>query len=120
MAAKIGLRRLAVSAGDHEILKSISLDVEANTIVSVIGPAHTGKSTLIRVINRLVETQPEFRRTGEVLLDGREVRSIDIDSVRRRVGHIFATPVPLPGTIYDNIAYGPRLTHRHGRHQLDS
>jgi phosphate transport system ATP-binding protein len=120
MAPKISLRRLAVTAGDHEVLKSISLDIEANTIVSVIGPAHSGKSTLLRVVNRLVETQPEFRRTGEVLLDGKEVRGLDIDAVRRRIGHIFATPVPLPGTIYDNIAYGPRLKRRHGRRELDA
>jgi phosphate transport system ATP-binding protein len=120
MAAKISLRRLAVMAGNHDVLKSITLDIEANTIVSIIGPAHSGKSTLLRVINRLVETQPEFRRTGEVLLDGKEVRGLDIDYVRRRIGHIFATPVPLPGTIYDNVAYGPRLKHHYRRPELDA
>jgi phosphate transport system ATP-binding protein len=87
----------------------VNLDIEANTIVSVIGPSHSGKTTLLRVINRLVETQREFLRSGDVLLDREEVRRLDIDVLRRRVGLIFATPVPLPATIFDNIAYGPRL-----------
>jgi len=96
----------------------VNLDVEANTIVSVIGPAHSGKTTLLRVINRLIETQPEFLRSGDVLLDDAEVRKLDIDVLRRRVGLIFATPVPLPGTIFDNIAYGQRLKARLRKPQL--
>ena len=112
MAAKISVRNLAVAVNKRLILRGVDLDVEANTIVSVIGPAHSGKTTLLRVINRLIETQREFLRSGDVLLDGKEVRRIDIDALRRRVGLIFATPVPLPATIFDNIAYGPRLKTR--------
>jgi len=104
--------------GKRLILRGVNLDIAANTIVSVIGPAHSGKTSLLRVINRLIETQHEFTRSGDVLLDGEEVRRVDIDVLRRRVGLIFATPVPLPGTIFDNIAYGPRLQHHHRRHQL--
>ncbi len=115
---KISVRDLAVAVNKRLILKGVDLDIEANTIVSVIGPAHSGKTTLLRVINRLIETQREFMRSGDVLLDGAEVRRLDIDVLRRRVGLIFATPVPLPGTIFDNIAYGPRLQHRHRRRQL--
>jgi phosphate transport system ATP-binding protein len=100
------------------ILRGVDMQVAANTIVSVIGPAHSGKTTLLRVINRLIETQREFLRSGEVLLDGKEVRRLDIDVLRRRVGLIFATPIPLPGTIFDNIAYGPRLKTRLRRPQL--
>jgi phosphate transport system ATP-binding protein len=118
MAAKISVRNLAVAVNKRLILRGVNLDIEANTIVSVIGPAHSGKTTLLRVINRLLETQREFLRSGEVLLDGTEVRRLDIDVLRRRVGLIFATPVPLPGTIFDNIAYGPRLQRHHSRHQL--
>jgi phosphate transport system ATP-binding protein len=100
------------------ILRGVNLSIEANTIVSVIGPAHSGKTTLLRVINRLLETQRECLRSGDVLLDGEEVRRLDIDVLRRRVGLIFATPVPLPGTIFDNVAYGPRLQRHHPRQQL--
>jgi len=120
MPAKLVIRNLSVSAGTHAIIKDVSFAVEANTIVSVIGPAHSGKTTLLRVINRLVENQPEFRRSGEVLLDGKEVRSLDIDFLRRRIGLIFATPIPLPGTVFDNIAYGPRLKHRLRRRELEA
>ena len=119
MAAKIALRNLAVAVAGRQILRDVSLDIEANTIVSVIGPAHSGKTTLLRVINRLIETQPEFVRSGDVLLDDTEVRKLDTDVLRRRVGLIFATPVPLPGTIFDNIAHGPRLQRHHRRRQLE-
>ena len=100
------------------ILTGVDLNIAANTIVSVIGPARSGKTTLLRVINRLIETQREFLRSGDVLLDGEEVRRLDIDVLRRRVGLIFATPVPLPGTIFDNVAYGPRLKARLRKPQL--
>jgi phosphate transport system ATP-binding protein len=115
---KISVRELAVAVNKRLILKGVDLDIEANTIVSVIGPAHSGKTTLLRVINRLIETQHEFLRSGDVLLDGKEVRRLDIDGLRRRVGLIFATPVPLPGTIFDNIAYGPRLKARSRKSRL--
>jgi phosphate transport system ATP-binding protein len=118
MAAKIAVNNLAVAVNKRLILHGVDLEVEANTIVSVIGPAHSGKTTLLRVINRLIETQHEFLRSGDVLLDGEEVRRLDIDILRRRVGLIFATPVPLPGTIFDNIAYGPRLKVRLRRAKL--
>ena len=117
-SSKISIRNLAVAVNKRLILKGVNLDVEANTIVSVIGPAHSGKTTLLRVINRLIETQPELLRSGDVLLDDAEVRKLDIDVLRRRVGLIFATPVPLPGTIFDNIAYGQRLKARLRKPQL--
>jgi phosphate transport system ATP-binding protein len=118
VAAKISVRELAVAVNKRLILSGVHLDIEANSIVSVIGPAHSGKTTLLRVINRLVETQREFLRSGDVLLDRTEVRRLDIDVLRRRVGLIFATPIPLPGTIFDNVAYGPRLKTRPHKSQL--
>ena len=118
MAAKVSIHNLAVTVNKRLILRGVDLDIEANTIVSVIGPAHSGKTTLLRVINRMIETQREFLRSGDVLLDGKEVRRFDVDALRRRVGLIFATPVPLPGTIFDNIAYGPRLKARLHKREL--
>ncbi len=118
MAAKVSIRNLAVAVNKRLILTGVNLDIEANSIVSVIGPAHSGKTTLLRVVNRLIETQRELLRSGDVLLDGTEVRKLDIDVLRRRVGLIFASPVPLPGTIFDNVAYGPRLKARLHRSQL--
>ena len=118
MPDKLVLRNLSVSVDGRDVLKAINLAVRANEIVSVIGPAHSGKTTLLRVINRLIENDEGFRRAGDVLLDGVEVRSLDRDVLRRRVGLIFATPVPIPGTIFDNIAYGPRLKTRLTRSRL--
>ena len=115
MSDKLLLRNVSVSAGANAVIKDVSFGIPANSIVSVIGPAHSGKTTLLRAINRLIEIQPELKRTGDILFDGKEVRSLDIDYLRRRVGLIFASPVPIPATIFDNIAYGPRLKHRLSR-----
>jgi phosphate transport system ATP-binding protein len=119
MPDKITVRDLNVSADDHQILRGINLDVRANEILSIIGPAHSGKTTLLRMINRLDEGYAKFRRTGEITLDGKEIDQWDRVVLRRKVGLIFATPIPLPGTIFDNIAYGPRLkgTRRHAKLQ---
>ncbi len=118
MSDKLVLRSLSVAVDGRDILKAINLSVRANEIVSAIGPAHSGKTTLLRVINRLIENDVGFTRSGDVLLDGTEVRRLDRDALRQRVGLIFATPVPLPGTVFDNIAYGPRLKARLRRAQL--
>jgi phosphate transport system ATP-binding protein len=106
---KIVIRNLCVNFKDLEILKGINLTISANTIVGIIGPAHSGKTTLLRTLNRLDAEKADFRRTGDVLFDGREVRQYELAQLRRRIGLIFATPLPLPGSIFANITYGPRL-----------
>ncbi len=109
MKPKITLEHLTVTVDGKPILTDINLTIFEHEIFSIIGPAHSGKTTLLRTINRLIETQPGFTRTGKLLLDGKDVWDWDINTLRRRIGFIFATPIPLPGTIFDNIAYGPRL-----------
>ncbi|MGC9111122.1 MAG: phosphate ABC transporter ATP-binding protein [candidate division WOR-3 bacterium] len=109
MNEKIVARNLNVMVDEKPVLRDINLTVMANEILAIIGPAHSGKTTFLRCLNRLIENQPGFSRTGELLLDNRDVRYWDVDELRRRVGMIFATPVPLPGTIFDNVAYGPKL-----------
>jgi phosphate transport system ATP-binding protein len=116
--AKISVRDLHVLYGDYEVLKGVSFAVQEHEILSLIGPAHSGKTTLLRTLNRLTDRERDFRRVGEVLIDGREIRTWDLARLRRTVGMIFATPVPLPGTIFDNIAYGPRLQGVAGRKKL--
>ncbi len=115
---KLVLENLSVSFEGRAILKAINLSMRSNEVVSVIGPAHSGKTTLLRTINRMIEHDAGFSRSGGVLLDGTEVRELDCDTLRQRVGLIFATPVPLPGTVFDNVAYGPRLKSRLRRAQL--
>jgi len=120
MPEKLFFRNLHVTAGSGVVLRDITLPVAAGEILAIIGPAHSGKTTLLRVANRMIEDRRDLCRTGDVLLDGVEVRTLDADELRRRVGLIFATPVPLPGTIFDNVAYGPRLHGTRHKAQLNS
>lgn len=115
---KLGIRQLSLYYDSFQALKEIDLDVETNEILAVIGPANSGKSSLLRALNRLYEID-YARITGEVLLDGENVFDIPINDLRRRIGIIFATPVVLPGSIYKNIAYGPRLHRRLKKQRMD-
>ncbi len=92
MVPKIIFQNVTVKIDGKPVLKDINFTVFTNEFFSVIGPAHSGKTTLLRTINRLIENQPGFIRTGSILWDGRDVRDWDIDNLRRRVGLIFATP----------------------------
>lgn len=115
---KIVIRELNLFYDGLQALKNINLDVEQNEILGIIGPANAGKSSLLRTINRLFEID-YARITGKILLDGEDIFSIPINNLRRRIGLIFATPVVLPGTIYKNISYGPKLHGRFKKKDLD-
>jgi len=94
------------------------MSVKENEILGVIGPSNSGKSSLLRALNRLYEID-RARISGLILLDGVDIMKISVNSLRQRVGLIFATPVVLPGTIYKNLSYGPRLHKRYTRQQMD-
>jgi phosphate transport system ATP-binding protein len=91
------------------------LDIAPNEILSVIGPSNSGKTTFIRTLNRMNDLQPNFRMSGSVTFDGTEIRKIGVETLRRKVGMVFALPLPLPLSIFDNVAYGPRMHGLHGR-----
>ncbi len=93
------------------ILAGVSLGVQANKITAIIGPSGCGKSTLLRSLNRMNDLTPNARVDGEIILDGENINAsgADIVDVRRRVGMVFQRPNPFPKSIYDNVAYGPRL-----------
>jgi phosphate transport system ATP-binding protein len=119
--AKIEVRDLAVSYGRATALKGVSLDIRAGEILSIIGPANSGKTSFLRSLNRLNDLLPRVQTSGRILLDGRDVRSeLAAEDLRRRVGMIFALPVALPLSIYENVVYGPRLGGRRGRSELDA
>jgi phosphate transport system ATP-binding protein len=107
--------------GNEEVLRGINLPVLRNEILAVFGPAGGGKTTLLRSMNRLVDNTRGAHHRGRILLDGKDVFAPDVDVVnlRRRVGMIFALPVPLPMNVYDNIAYGPRMSGVRDRKSLD-
>ncbi|MCX5803010.1 MAG: phosphate ABC transporter ATP-binding protein [Proteobacteria bacterium] len=111
MDIKIKVENLRVSYGTSEILKGISIDVHKNMITGFMGPAGSGKSTLISTINRMIDFEEGIKIEGGVYLDGDNILDREIDQVnlRRRVGTVFAVPIALPRSVYENIAYGPRL-----------
>jgi len=120
MNIKIRIEELRLSFGKAEILKGINIDVYKNKITGFMGPAGSGKSTLISLINRMIDFEENAEITGRVSIDGEDILGDKIDEVqlRRRVGTVFAVPIPLPRSIYDNIAYGPRLKNRNERKEL--
>lgn len=109
--SKIETRDLRFYYGDFEALHGITMRIEERRITAFIGPSGCGKSTFLRCFNRMNETIPGTRITGRVLLDNRDIYAPDVDVVtlRRRVGMVFQRPNPFPQSIYDNVAFGPRV-----------
>jgi phosphate transport system ATP-binding protein len=106
---KIEISNLKVSYGQKEALKGISLDVYENEILSIIGPAQSGKTTLLKVINRTIEFLPVARVEGMVKIDGKDImEEKNVYRLRRKIGMVFPLPVGLPLSIYDNVAFAPR------------
>jgi len=110
-AVKMAVRSLNVYYKAHRAVADVSMDVANNRITAIIGPSGCGKSTVLRSFNRMTDLVAGARATGQVLLDGQNVLSpsIDVVEVRRRVGMVFQRPNPFPKSIFENVAYGPRL-----------
>lgn len=110
VTSKIVTENLNIWFGHHQVLTDVSITVEANEILSIIGPANSGKSTFLQTLNRLIDLTPQAQISGKVLIDNEDIFAdeIDVEKLRRKVGMIFALPVPLPMSIFDNVAYGPR------------
>jgi phosphate transport system ATP-binding protein len=109
--AKISIRGLDAYYGEFQALAGVDLDIPANSLFTVMGPTGSGKTTLMRTINRLNDIVKGFRATGQVTVDGQDVYepTVDVPSLRRKVGMVFAVTTPLPLTTFDNVAYGPRV-----------
>jgi phosphate transport system ATP-binding protein len=105
------IRELAVSYGANLAIRGVTLDVYRNAITAFIGPSGCGKSTLIRCFDRMNDLVPTARIEGEVLYRGKDLYADDVDpvEVRRRIGMVFQKPNPFPKSIYDNVAFGPRV-----------
>jgi phosphate transport system ATP-binding protein len=121
-ASKIDIQALTVSYGERRVLRDLALCVADGSIQSVIGPAGSGKTSLLRTINLLSVEVDGASVTGRVLLDGKDVLAANVDraALRRRVGLVLATPQPLPGSIYHNLTYGPRLAGQRQRAEFDA
>jgi len=121
MDAKVETRRLAFYYGEHQVLKNIGMKIAGNQVTAFIGPSGCGKSTFLRVLNRMNDVIPGARLEGEVLLDGRNIYApgVDVVEVRKKVGMVFQQPNPFPKTIYDNVAFGPRVLGLNHKASLD-
>ena len=106
---KIAVKKLSIWFGKVLALKGLSLEIYKNEILGVIGPANSGKTSFLRQLNRLNDLEASFKMQGEILLDGKNIQQIKQEILRKRVGMIFALPQVLPVSIYDNVAYGPRM-----------
>lgn len=106
---KFEIRDLNVWFAAVQALRNVSLHIDTNEILSVIGPSNSGKTSFLRMLNRLNEEHPQFRMNGSVQMDGKEVTAIDRELLRKKIGMVFALPLPLPLSIFDNVAYGPRM-----------
>ncbi|HVP91970.1 MAG TPA: phosphate ABC transporter ATP-binding protein [Terriglobales bacterium] len=117
----ISVRRLSVFYGPNAALKDVSIDIPAKKITAIIGPSGCGKSTLLRSMNRLLDTVEGVRVEGEVLVDGEDIYGprVEVTRVRKKMGLLSQKPQVLPMSIFDNVAYGPRIHGLRERAELD-
>ena len=118
----IQIQELSIAYRDHRVVRDVSVDIPARQITAIIGPSGCGKTTLLRSISRLVELTEGVRVWGRVLFEGQDVYapSADVTEIRKRIGLLAQRPFPLPMSIYDNVAYGPRLYGTRKRQPLDA
>jgi phosphate transport system ATP-binding protein len=111
--AEVHVRTEAFSVfyGRNEAVKKVTIDIGAHMVTAIIGPSGCGKSTLLRAINRMNDLIPHCTTAGKMIFDGEDIYQprIDVVALRRRIGMVFQKPNPFPKTIFDNVAYGPRL-----------
>ena len=121
MENKIQVSKLKLYYTEHLALNKVSIDVAKNSVLALIGPSGCGKSTFLKTLNRMNDLIEGVRIEGEVLLDGENIFHPDVDVVhlRKRVGMVFQRPNPFPMSIYDNIAYGPRIHGLRNKAKLD-
>jgi phosphate transport system ATP-binding protein len=120
-AIKMGVRDLQLFYADFQALKGISVPIKEHQITALIGPSGCGKSTFLRCLNRMNDTIPSVRVQGEVTLDGQDIYAPDFDVVnlRQRVGMVFQRPNPFPQSVFDNVAFGPRVLGMQRDRSLD-
>jgi phosphate transport system ATP-binding protein len=118
--SKLATESFSFHYPSEQALKNINLEIRPNEIFAIFGPARSGKTTLLKSFNRLTDLSPGIHHTGTILLDGMDIYAPDVQltQLRRRVGMVFDLPTPLPMSVFDNIAYGPKLRGLTQRGQL--
>ncbi len=118
---KLSVKDLAFCYGEKRVLDGLTLDIHAERVTAIIGPSGCGKSTFLKCFNRIHEVSSAVKVTGDMLIDGVDIYrgGIDVVDLRRRVGMVFQKPNPFPKSIYENVAFGPRLFGVNDRASLD-
>jgi phosphate transport system ATP-binding protein len=118
---KIQVNDLSLYYGEKKALKEISMHIPANKVTALIGPSGCGKSTFLRCINRMNDLIPSVKITGELLVEGIDIydKNVDVVNIRKKIGMVFQKSNPFPKSIYENIAYGPRINGIKDKTQLD-
>lgn len=120
MIKKIQIKGLSVNYGQQDVISNLDLDIYQNEVLAIIGPANSGKSSLLRCLNRMVEFNPQANLKGEILLDGENIfQDEDSTFLRRRIGMVSPLPVGLPMSIRDNVTYAPRMAGCKDKAELD-
>lgn len=121
MMEKIDVKKLNLYYGSFQALIDVNLKVEDKGITALIGPSGCGKSTFLRVLNRMNDLIPEVRIQGQILMDNKDIyeKSVDVVELRKKVGMVFQKPNPFPMSIYENVAYGPRIHGIKDKNKLD-
>jgi phosphate transport system ATP-binding protein len=117
----ISIRNLSVFYGDNQALKNVNIDIPDEKITAIIGPSGCGKTTLLKCFNRLIDSVEGVRVSGKVLLDGEDIFApgVEVTRIRKKMGLLSQKPYPLPMSIYDNVAYGPRIHGIKDKRKLD-
>lgn len=117
----LSVENLCLWYGSHQALKDINIEIPEKSITALIGPSGCGKSTFLKTLDRMNDLIPDVKITGSVLYKGEDIfdASVDVSELRRQVGMVFQKPNPFPMSIYDNIAYGPRLHGTHSKAELN-
>jgi len=118
-AIKLETNAYSLFYGKFRALEDISLKIPEKQVTAIIGPSGCGKSTFLRTFNRMNDLIPGVRTEGQALLDGEDIFSMDVVALRQRVGMVFQKPNPFPKSIYDNVAYGPRVNGIRDKKALD-
>ena len=116
---KIEVRKLNLYYTDFHALKDVDINIVKNAVTACIGPSGCGKSTFLRTLNRMNDLIDGVRIDGEITLDGADIQKYDVIELRKRVGMVFQKPNPFPMSVYDNVAYGPRVHGLKDKRKLD-
>jgi phosphate transport system ATP-binding protein len=121
MSSKFDIQDLSIYFQNNKVLKNVSIEIPVNKILGIIGPSGSGKTTFLRALNRMNDLEPGSKSEGKILMDGNDITSpeTEVVALRKKVGMVFAMPVPLPMSVFENVVYGVRLSGINDKARLD-